>query len=107
LLTIMALSLHVIFLALFIFGLIQCRKHSFTAGFYCFLILIVHYISPYIYSPYIHKYIDSLNSGNTPMGMSIGEILTWISLLRTIVEAIAFSFLVVGLYRMWKAKAKQ
>ncbi|OMF37557.1 hypothetical protein BK133_05770 [Paenibacillus sp. FSL H8-0548] len=102
---IMIISLTAIFLALFIFGLIQCRKHSFTAGFYFFLLLIVHQILPYIYSPFIHRYIDySSTSGNTPMGMTIGELVAWFTLLPRIIEVIAFSFLVVGLYRMWKSK---
>ncbi len=104
LLKFMIICLAVIFLALLIFGLIQCRKHSFIAGFYCFLILIVLQILPYIYSPFIHKYIDSLDGGNTPMGMTIGELVAWTSLLPRIIEIIAFSFLVVGLYRMWKSK---
>lgn len=106
LINIMSISLTVIFSALCIFGLIQCRKHSFTAGFYFFLILIAHQISPYIYSPFIHKYIDALDGGNTPppMDMTIGELVAWFTLLPRIIEVNAFSFLVVGLYRMWKSK---
>jgi len=101
----MIISLTVIFSALLIFGLIQCRKHSFTAGYYFFLILISHQILPYIYNPFISKYIDySITSGNTPMGLTIGELVAWFSLLPRIIEVIAFSFLVVGLYRMWKSK---
>jgi len=104
--SIMSITLDVLFFALLIFGLIQCRKHSFTAGFYFFLILIVHQISQYIYSPFINKYIDSLLVGNTPppMGLTIGELAAWFTLLPRIIEVIAFSFLVIGLYRMWKSK---
>jgi ABC-type uncharacterized transport system permease subunit len=106
LISIMSILLTVIFSALFIFGLIQCRKHSFTAGVYFFLILIVHKISPYFYSPFISKYIDSLTGSNTPppMGMTFGELVAWFTLLPRILEVVAFSFLVVGLYRMWKSK---
>ncbi|WP_258199499.1 hypothetical protein [Paenibacillus endoradicis] len=100
-----SILLAAIFLALLIFGLIQCRKHSFTAGFYFFLFLIVLQISPYIYSPFISKYIDdSFTNGNTPMGMTIGELVAWFTLLPSIIEVIAFIFLVFGLYRMWKSK---
>ncbi|MCQ6564119.1 hypothetical protein [Paenibacillus mendelii] len=104
--SIMIIFLKIIFLFLLIFGLLQCRKYSFTAGFYFFLILTVHEISSYIYPPFINKYIHSLAGGNTPppMGMNIGELVAWFSLLPRIIEVIAFSVLVVGLYRMWKSK---
>jgi len=106
LISIMSISITFIFSVLFIFGLILCRKHSFTEGFYFFLILIVHLIFPYFYSPFIQKYIDSLVGSNNspPMGMTIGELLAWFTLLPRMIEIIAFSFLVVGLYRMWKSK---
>ncbi|WP_188995681.1 hypothetical protein [Paenibacillus nasutitermitis] len=104
-LNMMSISLTVIYLALFLFGLIQCRKYSFIAGFYFFLILIVHQISPYVYSPFIRNYMDSLIESNTPppFGMTLGELVAGFSLLPRIIEIIAFSFLIVGLYRMWKS----
>lgn len=103
---VISILLTILFLALFMFGLIQCRKHSFTAGFYFFLILIVSHISPLIFSPIMGKYIDSLAERNasSPMGMTIGELVTWINLIPRIIEVIAFCILVVGLYRMWKSK---
>jgi len=106
LLSIVNILLAVIISVLFIFGLIQCRKHSFTAGFYFFLILIVHMISSYIYPFYTSSYIDSFIGGNIspPMGLTIGELVAWFSIIPRIIEVIAFSFLVVGLYRMWKSK---
>ena len=105
-LSIVSVSLAVIISGLFIFGLIQCRKHSFTAGSYFFLILLVHMILSYIYPLFIRRYIDSFVGGNTspPMGMTIGELVAWFSIIPRIIEVIAFSFLVVGLYRMWKSK---
>ena len=99
-LNIMLTSLFVIYLAFLIFGLILCRKHSFTAGFYFFLIIIIHQLLPYIYYPFVNNYIDSFSRGNTP----IGEIVASFSIFPRILEVIAFSFLVVGLYRMWKSK---
>lgn len=106
LLGIMIILVTVLFSALLIFGLILCRKYTFTAGFYFFLILIINQISSYIYPPFFNKYIDSLVESHTPlpMSMTIGEILVWFSLLPKIIEVIAFCFLVVGLYRMWKYK---
>ena len=103
--TIMSILLPTFFLTLLIFGLIQCRKHSFTAGFYFFLILIFHQISSYIYAPFINKYIDfSIANGSSPMGLTLGEFVALSALLPRIIEVIAFSILVVGLYRMWKSK---
>lgn len=103
---IMIIAVTVIFSALLIFGLILCRKYNFTAGFYFFLILIVLQILSYIYPPFINKYIDSLVESHSPpqISMTIGEIIAWLSLLPKIIEVIAFCFLVVGLYRLWKSK---
>ena len=105
-LNIVNILLAVITSVLFLFGLIQCKKHSFTAGFYFFLILIVYMISSYIYPPFISSYIDSFVEGNTspPMGLTIGELVAWFNIIPKIIEVIAFSFLVVRLYRMWKSK---
>jgi len=104
LLSIVSILLTVILSGLFILGLILCRKHSFTAGFYFFLILLVHLILTYIYPHFIRRYIDSI-AGTPPMGMTIGEFIAWMSMIPRIIEAIAFIVLVVGLYRMWKSKA--
>lgn len=104
--TLVSILVAVILLGLFILGLIQCRKHSFTAGYYFFLILLVHTISSYIYPLFISSYIDSFAEGSTapPMGITVGELVAWFSIIPRIIEIIAFSILVIGLYRMWKSK---
>ena len=105
-LSIVIILLTVFLLGLFVIGLIQCRKYSFKAGFYFFAILLVHTILSFIYPPFIRRYIDSYFEGNNspPMGMTIGELVGWFCMIPRIIEAVAFSILVVGLYRMWKSK---
>lgn len=101
--------LSVLFYALLIFGLIQCKKHSFSGGFYFFLFLIIGQIYSIAISPIIRNYIDRATDPH-PMGMTLGELVMWISLtnssIMSIIEIIAYSFLVIGLYRMWKSKLR-
>jgi len=106
LLNVIYVAITVLLLAFLLLGLVQCRKHSFTAGFYFFLIIIVNKIAPYLYNPYVHKYMDSLieNNNQPPMGMSLGEVLAWFSFIPIIVDLIAFGILVIGLYNMWRSK---
>lgn len=98
--------LTVLLFTFLISGLVLCRKHSFTAGVYFFLILIVHKISSYFYSPLIRNYIDTLTESGkeAPMGMTLGELVSWFSLIPTSVYLIAFGVLVIGLYNMRKSK---
>lgn len=72
-------------IALLTFGLVQSKKHNFTAGFYAFLILIVNNIYTYIAPLITHSLIDSYLLSNTepPLGISI---------------------LIFGLNRMWNSK---
>ncbi len=102
-----SLAVNVIFFAILFIGLLQCRKHAFRAGFYFFLILIVHKISSYFYLPYLHKYMDSLVESNTPppMGMTYGEFVSWFSFIPAIIDLLAFGILVTGIYKLWRSKA--
>lgn len=105
---------NIVLLALLVFGLVLCKKHSFSEGFYFFLILIISKIYPFIYSftisPLIKNYIDNFDySNNTlPMGMTMGEMITIIAYInRSIllfIELSAYIFLVVGLFRLWNTK---
>lgn len=106
LLALVLILLDVLFLAVLFLGFVQCRKHSFKAGFYFFLILIVHKISAYLYAPLLNTYTNALIKSNSrpPMGMTIGKFVSWLSLLPTIINLIAFGILVVGLYKMWRSK---
>lgn len=94
--------LNVLLMALLVFGLVQCKKHSFMAGFYFFLILIVNQIAPYLYRNYMYTLIERDTS--PPMGLSIGELVMWLSLISRFIEVVAFSFIVIGLFRLWKSK---
>lgn len=91
---------------LLVAGLIISKKYAFMGGFYFFLILIIKKLYSLISGPITSKYIDSLisNNGTPPMGMTIGEYVTWISFIPKVLEVIAFSFLVVGLYKLYKMK---
>ncbi|MFC5464422.1 hypothetical protein [Lederbergia graminis] len=101
-----SILLTVLLFAFLISGLVLSRKHSFTAGVYFFLILIVHKISSYFYSLLIRNYINTLTESGKepPMGMSIGELVSWFSLIPTSVYIIAFGVLIIGLYNMRKSK---
>jgi hypothetical protein len=96
--------------AILVFGLIQCKKHSFKGGFYFFLFLLIgkiySFLFSYAFSPKFKMYIDSLDHETArPLGMRTGDLLTWIAYVNNsitfILEIVAFSFLIVGLYRMW------
>lgn len=93
-----SLTLAVIYGAIMIFGLVQCRKHSFKGGFYFFLFLIIEKIFSYVLS----NYVVSINYDNRPFGMTIGELVASVSLLLRLMEIIAFGFLATGLYQYWR-----
>jgi hypothetical protein len=101
----------VVFAALLIVGLILCKKHSFSGGFYFFLFIIIDKIYSLIYSmaapPLIKNYVDHATTP-LPMGMTLGGSIALISYANNSIEyifkIIAFSFLVIGLYRIWKSR---
>jgi hypothetical protein len=101
-----AILVSIFFLFVLIFGLIQCRKNHFIAGFYFFLIILMLKIYDFIAPFTISRLIDSYNVNRTtlPLGMTFGEMITLLNFIPRIIEVIAFTFLVVGLYRMWKSK---
>ncbi len=106
LLRIFSILVSVFLLALLIFGLIQCKKNHFIEGFYFFLIVIFLKIY-YVIAPFtINRFIDSyiVNPTLLPLKMTIGEMITLLNFIPRTLEVIAFFFLVVGLYRMWKTK---
>jgi len=104
--TMMTLTLAVLFLSVLVFGLIQCKKHNFTAGIYFFIIMIVLYIAPYLYNPLLNHYFQSVYyDSNLPFGLSFGQFITFFNMIPQTIEFIAFVILVIGLYRMWKTKA--
>lgn len=85
--------------------LIQCRKHSFTAGFYFFLLWIFYQIYSFIAPIYISRFIDSHLRENNPLwGLTLGDLMVLISFIPRIIELVAFGILVLGLYRMWNTK---
>jgi hypothetical protein len=93
-----------VFLALLILGSVQCRRHSFVFGFYFFLILIISRLYPYISHVFLRNYFDS--NVVPPMGLSLGEMFFWHSLIPRILEVIAFVIFVFGLNRLMKYKSK-
>ncbi|OME77184.1 hypothetical protein BK120_27030 [Paenibacillus sp. FSL A5-0031] len=96
----------IFFLFLLIFGLIQCKKNHFIAGFYFFLIILLLKIYDFIAPFTIGRLINSYDANRTtlPLGMTFGEMITLLNIIPRIIEVIAFIFLVVGLYRVWKTK---
>lgn len=96
-------SILIIFLFLLFFGLFQCRKNSFSAGFYFFLILIVTQILTFVIQPLIGFYVN--NRDDVPFGITMGEFTALILgvsyMIETILKMIAFTILIIGLYRIW------
>jgi len=86
--------------------LVNGLKHSFKAGFYFFLIMIVHRILSYYYDPLLGRYLDSLSENNSqpPFGMTVGEFLVLLSSIPRFIEVIAWGILVYGLIRMRKSQ---
>lgn len=101
-----AVLVSVVIIVVLLFGLIQCRKNHFMAGFYFFLILIFlkiyDFFAPYAINRFIQSY-DASRSISSP-NMSIGEMLTLLNFIPRTLEIIAYLFLVVGLYQMWKTR---
>lgn len=93
----------VLLAALFIFGLIQCKKHSFSGGFYFFVFLILIKIYDFILglpipTEYIRSFLDRTPDLSTRTWFYIGR-----DSIRLILNFCAYYFLVIGLYRMWKS----
>lgn len=106
---------YVLLPALLLFGLFQCKKHSFKGGFYFFLFLLLGKIYTFLYtsaiSPSLKHYIDAIDPSTArPLGMRTGELLAWIAYahvsIKGVLEIAAFCFLIFGLYRMWKSKGR-
>ncbi|GEN45413.1 hypothetical protein [Alkalibacillus haloalkaliphilus] len=87
---------------LLIVGLIISRKLSFTGGFYFFLLLLISelYQITFATSITIMRYFQE---HGPPMGMTMGEYVMWTSYIPRVLELIAFTFLVVGLFKLWKS----
>jgi hypothetical protein len=94
----------VLFIGLLLAGMLLCRKYQFKAGFYFFLLLIIQHSFNSFFSPTFAQFINSYkdNRKRLPFGMSLGESVAWFSFIPKIIEIIAFSILVVGLYRLWR-----
>lgn len=92
------------FLAVLVIGLILSKKHNFKAGFYFFLILIIdEYVLQYLRYYFIDTFVANRSQGAAGM-MTIGEIVVLVSYIPKLLEIVAFSILIVGLFRMWQAK---
>ncbi|MEC5424744.1 hypothetical protein QGM71_14755 [Virgibacillus sp. C22-A2] len=96
----------ILFLVLLIIGLWYCKVHSFKAGVYFFLLLIIHKIYLFVSPPLVRRYIDTLVSENKALmlEMTFGELVALLSLIPKTIELVAFIFLIVGLYRLWSSK---
>ena len=93
----------VLLAALFIFGLIQCKKHSFSGGIYFIVFLTLGNIYKFILGmPVTTEYFQSLLDHGSQTTNS------WVYILRDLIGLIinfcAYYFLIIGLYRMWKSK---
>jgi hypothetical protein len=77
-------------------------KHSFKAGFYFFLLLIIHKIYSFTAQPFIGNYVESVVSENTELwfDMTIAQLVAWFSVIPKIIELAAFIFLIIGLFHL-------
>ncbi|MBP1993652.1 hypothetical protein J2Z66_005278 [Paenibacillus eucommiae] len=99
----------VLFIIFLVFGLIQCRKHHFTEGFYFFLIIFILKVYG-VLAPYVlNRYMDSHwnNNHKLPMGMTLGEMVAMTAYIPLIIEVFAYSLLSIGLYRRWNARSSK
>ncbi len=101
----LAIFVSIFILCLIVFGLILCRKNHFKEGFYFFLMIFFLKIYDFIAPFTISRFIDSYNVNRTslPLRMTFGEMIALLSFIPRAIEIIAFIFLVVGLYRIWKS----
>lgn len=103
---IVGLIISIVLLILLVIGLWYSKRHSFKAGVYFFLILILHEVYSFGSPPLIRNYIDTLILGNSDlmMGMSISQLLVFLSVIPKLIELLAFTILIVGLHDLWKSK---
>ncbi|MDQ0350330.1 hypothetical protein J2R98_000133 [Alkalibacillus filiformis] len=94
---------------LLIVGLIISRKFAFTGGFYFFLLLIISELYQFIMKTggIGIRMVDYFQEHGPPMGMTMGEFVVWTSFIPRVLELIAFTFLVVGLFKLWKTSASK
>ena len=95
-------------LVLLVIGLWYSKMHSFKAGVYFFLLLIIHEIYSFISPPLIQNYIENLiTENNEPLlGNTIGEFTALLSLIPQMILLAAFLCLIVGLRGLWGSKNK-
>lgn len=101
------IMIFILMIILFIIGLWNSKIHSFKGGVYFFLLLIINEIYSFIAPPLIQNYIDTLiiENGKPMMGMTIGELVAFLSLIPEVIVLAAFTCLIYGLYRLWNLKS--
>ncbi|XID94877.1 hypothetical protein ACF3MZ_10315 [Paenibacillaceae bacterium WGS1546] len=94
--------LQVSLLMTFIMGMIICKKKSFMEGFYFFLIMIVSQIHSLFLAPqYTKRILDNYVVNPAPADLSLGQIMALLSYIHPILQLVAVSILVSGLYKRW------
>ncbi|MGJ9458468.1 hypothetical protein [Oceanobacillus sp. CF4.6] len=101
------IMISILMIILFVIGLWNSKIHSFNAGVYFFLLLIIHEIYSFVAPPLIQDYVDKLIAENKKpmMGMTIGELVASLSLIPKMILLLAFICLIYGLRRLWKLKS--
>ncbi|GAA0459523.1 hypothetical protein [Alkalibacillus silvisoli] len=94
-------------IVLLIVGLIFSRKLSFTGGFYFFLLLLISELYQIILGTGGIRIMDYFLEHGPPMGMTMGEFVVWTTYIPRVLELIAFTFLVVGLFKLWKSSTSK
>lgn len=97
------IALDVLFLGFLVVGLILCRIQSFKAGFYFFLILILHKIASFFYSRLMLNNIEIFRT--PPLGLTPGEFVELLFIILRMIELIAFGILTIGLLTIRKQKS--
>lgn len=100
----MSIIAGVVYILILILGIYICKKTSFIEGVYFFSILTLYQICSYFLPYYFNKLVTYYlhNTDQLPLGMSIGELLAFYSIIGLILKAMPFLILVYGLYRRWK-----
>lgn len=98
-LEILSNSLEFIYCATLIIAIIICKRLSIKPAFYFFIILTIEFIYGLLLSYYMQ---NNDMSQNRPFGLTIGEFLTYSSILAAFIQIAAYVVLVVGLYLWWR-----
>ena len=103
----MIILVYIALLVSFIAGIVISKQSSFRAGVMFFSIMIVAQIHKLFAPLYVNKLIKHYESliVITADGITIGQLLVYLSYIEPVLYTIGFLILVIGLHRRWRTSA--